>query len=96
MNNEKQILRKCDLCKNKMFLTTFRNFNLWVCSCCNFARRERTQQTRAQQVAKEIISYSQNNATEKSIKFALEEIEKYFIEKDVLKLIMETPQENEV
>jgi len=37
-------------------------------------------QTRAEQVAKEIVAFTQNNSTQESIKFAIMEINRYFVE----------------
>ncbi len=44
-------------------------------------------QTRAEQVAKEIVVYTQNNIgkTTDCMDFALEEINRYFVEKEVKK-----------
>jgi hypothetical protein len=40
---------------------------------------------RAEQVAKEIVAFTQNNPTQASIDFALMEINRYFVEKKELK-----------
>ena len=38
-------------------------------------------QSRSEQVAKEIVSFTQRSGTAKSIEFAIEEIERHYIEK---------------